>query len=67
MIVPLHSSTYAPLSPPIPSNLLEVLHSGGNKRLWEDLQLDLDGDGAWLIEGIIEKAPWTVEGAADGS
>ena len=60
--VRLHSSTYVPLSPPNPSNLLDVLHSWGNISLWEDLQMD--GDGEWLIEGIIEG---TVEGAADGS
>ena len=60
--VRLHSSTYVPLPPPIPSNLSEVLHSWGNNSLWEDLQLD--GDGEWLIEGIMDG---TVEGAADGS
>ena len=62
------SSTYLPPPPITPSSLLEleVLHSWawGNNSLWLWDDLQLDGDGSGLVEGIMQG---TVEGAADGS
>jgi len=60
--VRLHSITSIPASPTPPINIRAVLHSWGNNSLWRDLQLH--GDGTWLIEGLIQG---TIEGAADGS
>jgi hypothetical protein len=60
--VSLISHTYLPPPPISPSSIVEILQSWGNDSLWNDLQLD--GDGSWLIEGIMHG---TVEGAADGS
>ncbi len=57
-----HSTTGIPASPTPPIDLRAVLHSWGNDSLWRDLQLH--GDGTWLIEGLIQG---TIEGAADGS
>jgi hypothetical protein len=50
----MHSSAAAAISPPLLLSFESNLKSDGNSTLWESL--DFDGDGSWILEGMINRS-----------
>jgi hypothetical protein len=50
----MHSSAAAATSPLVLLDFENNLKSNGNKTLWESL--DYDGDGSWILEGMINRS-----------
>ena len=50
----MHSSAAAATSPPVLLGFESNLKSNGNGTLWESL--DYDGDGSWILEGMINRS-----------